>query len=281
MAIKSIPFQKITPTLFKNSFDNDGYVVVENVFDNKFIDDIIPELKAAIEKESKEFHGSKEHKDYGMLLACCVHGGKFLDVVEHKPYIEPFNWILGDTSIIWVYTSSAMAPNSGNYSSRIHVDRPYFTPNYIDAMGSLILLNDFTEENGATYILPKSHLKEDEPSEEYFYKNAERLIAPKGSVFYFNLRLWHAGGKNISNDWRYALGIGMIKPYLKQRIDLPSALEHVDISSLTSYGKQKLGFYSQPPKSIAQYYKNAELALIQKSEWDLDREREKFLANKK
>jgi ectoine hydroxylase-related dioxygenase (phytanoyl-CoA dioxygenase family) len=280
MVVNKIDIKQLTQESFTAAFQQDGYVVVENVFSEDFTKAIIPDLESAIQSESEKYH-SKDHKDYGMLLACSIYGGRFLDVIENRNYIEPFNWILGETCIVWVYTSSGMAPSSRNYASRIHVDRSYFTPGgYTDAMGSLILLNDFTLENGATYLLPKSHLKPDEPTEEYFYDNAVRLVAPRGSVFYFNLRLWHAGGKNTTNNWRHALGIGMIKPYLKQRIDLPRAMEGVDIHNLTHYGKQKLGYYAQPPSSVEQYYKNASLALLQQSEWDLDREKEKFQKGK-
>ena len=268
MALKTYDISEINRDKFLKSFHEEGYVVIENVFSESFVNDIQPQLKTAIEEESK-YHDTENHKDYGMLLACPIYGGKILEVPENRDYIEPFNWVLGDTCIMWVYTSSCMPPNKANHSSRIHVDRPYFNGDFIDSMGSLILLNDFSEENGATYLLPKSHLSPKDPNEDYFYQNAERLVAPKGSVFYFNLRLWHAGGQNKSTQWRNALGIGMIRPFLKQRIDLPRAMKDVDTSHISEYALQKMGFYAQPPTSIQEYYYNSKVNLEkQKSEWE-------------
>lgn len=267
MNINKNSIQSITKDSFLDEFKNNGFVVIEDVFTPQFSTELIPELQIAIKNESKTYH-SVNHNDYGMLRACPIYGGKFLEVLENKNYLQPFNWLLGDTCIIWVYTSSCLPPNSGNYASRIHVDRPHFIPNFNEGVGSLILLDDFTEENGATYFLPKSHLKADEPDDEYFYKHAIRLIAPKGSVFYFNLRMWHAGGVNTTQNWRNALGIGMIRPYYKQRIDLPRIMNSVDISELSDIAKQKLGYFCQPPVSLEEYYANEKIKNeMQPSEW--------------
>jgi len=253
---------------FLSAIDEQGYAVVENLLDKDFCEKAIPELETAIEKEAA-FHGTKEYKDYGTLLVCPIYGGSFLELPANEKLMEPFNWILGDTSIIYVYTSSSVPPQKTNYTARIHVDRPHFIPGYIEALGCLVLLNDFTEENGGTWILPGSHKTAEEPDKDYFYKNAIRLSAPAGSVFYFNLRLWHASGFNATNQWRHCLGIGMVRGYLKQRIDLPRALSQIDLSGVSDFGLQKLGFFAQPPSSLSEYYLPlAERKYRQRSEWE-------------
>jgi ectoine hydroxylase-related dioxygenase (phytanoyl-CoA dioxygenase family) len=253
--------------VFLKNFEKNGFVVVENVFSEEFLDSILPELEVAKQKEAKI--NKQFEKDFdGTLLACPVYGGKFLEVLENQNYIMPFNWLLGESCIIWVYTSSCIAPNSVNGTSRIHVDRPHFTFDFKEGVGSLILLDDFTEENGATWFLPGSHSMQNMPDNDFFYKNAKRLVAPKGSVFYFNLRLWHAGGENKTNTWRNSLGIGMIRPYIKQRIDLPRAMNPADIDKLSDALKQKLGFFAQPPTSLEEFHKNGLTQLkLQPSEW--------------
>ena len=245
-----------------------GFAVVKNVFDKVLLEKIEKELLVAIDKESS-FHEGKEHKDYGMLLACPVYGGSFLELLAHRNLWLPFNNILGSSCIVYVYTSSSMPPQSTNYSNRIHVDRPHYNPKLIESLGCLICVNDFTEENGATWVLPNSHNREDAPTSEMFYKEAIRLKASAGSVFYFNLRLWHAGGNNLTNTWRHALGIGMIRPYLKQRIDLPHAVPHSYTENMSDLVKQKLGYFAQPPKSLEEYYAPIEKRTYkEKSEWD-------------
>lgn len=263
----NIHHKELNKDIFFHHIKEYGYIVVEDVIEDKLITASKIDLVNGIEKESA-FHGSTSFKDYGMLLCCPIYGGSFIKLAEHKELMRPFDWILGDTSIIYVYTSSSLPPHQKNHASRIHVDRPHFIENYTEALGCIILLDDFTEENGATWVLSKSHLIEEQPPEEFFYQNATRIIAPKGSVLYFHLRLWHAGGENKTNYWRHSIGIGMVRSYLKQRIDIPRAMKGIDTSIISNYGLQKLGFHSQPPTSIEEYHLPIEKrSYQQKSEW--------------
>jgi ectoine hydroxylase-related dioxygenase (phytanoyl-CoA dioxygenase family) len=248
--------------------EDQGYVVVEKMVSDDFCKRMIEELKVAIDKEAA-FHGSTSYKDYGALLACPIYGGSFLELADDRALMEPFNWILGETCIIYVYTSSSVPPGQKNYTGRIHVDRPHFIPGYTESVGCLVLLDDFTEGNGATYVLPGSHKTIDTPDKSYFYKNAIRIAAPRGSVFYFNLRLWHAGGHNSTEDWRHCVGMGMVRAHLKQRIDLPRALEKTDLTGISNFGLQKLGFFAQPPCSLIEYYSSPKKRTYsQRSEWE-------------
>lgn len=270
MGIPRFDSEKFKAEDFLTAMQEQGFAVVENVLSKDFCNATVLELEKAIAAEAA-FHGTTQYKDYGMVPACPIYGGRFLQIAGNPDVMKPFELLLGDTCIIWVYTSSSMPPNAANYSARVHVDRPHFIPGYTEALGSLILLTDFTEQNGATWVLPGSHLKAETPAEDFFYKNAVRITAPAGSVFYFHLRLWHAGGKNTTAQWRHSLGIGMVRPQLKQRIDLPRALEHykTNLTGVSTRGLQKLGFYSQPPVTMEQFYAPPDKRTYsQRSEWD-------------
>ncbi len=259
--------KKTNKETFLSEIDGQGYFISEKIFGEDFIARIKSELRVAIEKEA-EFHSSRDYKDYGMLLACPMYGGAFLELLDNPKFIEPFNWALGETCIIYVYPSSSMPPHGTNYSKRIHVDRPMLIPGYLESLACLIALDDFTEENGATYFLPGSHKDTQQPDEKYFYQNAKRLVVEKGTVFYFNPRLWHSGGDNNSAQWRHSVGMAMIRPYLKQRIDLPRAMKGIDLTNVSENVLQKLGYYAQPPASLEEYYAPpSQRPYRQKSEW--------------
>lgn len=238
---------------FVKNIQTQGYEIVEGVLDKAFTERCKRELDAAIVSDAEKY-GEAGRRDYGMVLLCSLHGGTFLEALANPRLMEPFNAVLGEGCIIYAYTSSSMPPSSGNYSVRIHVDCPRIIPNYVTNMGATILLDDFTEENGATWFLPGSQTRADAPSEDEFYRNSKRLIAKAGSVLYFNARLWHAGGQNKTNVWRHALTINMGRSYMKQRIDIPRAMSSMDCSKLPQSVLQKLGFLSQPPTSLEEYY---------------------------
>jgi ectoine hydroxylase-related dioxygenase (phytanoyl-CoA dioxygenase family) len=238
---------------FVREFHAAGSVIVPGVLDANFVAAARRELELALEEEVR-YHGTRDYKDFGMVLLCALYGGAFWRLFDNSALVEPFNAILGVGCTVYAYTSSSMPPHSVNYSGRIHVDCPRIIPGYVTNVGATILLDDFTEENGATWYLPNSHTLVEAPADDLFYRDAHRVLAPAGSVWFFNARTWHAGGANTSNRWRHALTINMARPWMKQRIDIPRAMGHLDLDALSPVARQKLGFDAQVPASYDEYF---------------------------
>ena len=243
----------MTTEEIRRGIASDGYVILPDILDPAFIERARRELEQAIAIDTGRY-GPRAERDYGMVMLCALHGGSFLDLLDNDRLVVPFSAVLGDEWIVYAYTSSSMPPGGGNYSVRIHVDSPRIIPGYVTNMGATILLDDFTEENGATWFLPGSQEQAETPSEERFYGNGQRVIARAGSVFFFNARLWHAGAINATSSWRHALTINACRPYMKQRIDIPRAMNGMDLAGVSDRVKQKLGFFAQPPASLEEYY---------------------------
>ena len=75
---------------------------------------------------------------------------------------------------------------------------------------SLWLLNDFTPENGATRVVPGTHLLTGkmpravgDPNSNH--PNQVLIVAPAGAVLIFNGHLWHSGTRNRSSHSRRVL----------------------------------------------------------------------------
>jgi ectoine hydroxylase-related dioxygenase (phytanoyl-CoA dioxygenase family) len=122
------------------------------------------------------------------------------------------------------------------------------------ALQALICLDPFTFKNGATYLLPASHHIKDRPSDDYFYKNAHRVIANPGDVVFFDSLIWHAGGKNKTNLPRRGITIVYTRSYMKQQIDLTKALSVDFIKSMPELGKKLIGMNVRVPTSIDEFY---------------------------
>ena len=237
----------------KRSIHENGYLILEKVIPSDLIIKLKSDLETSLVKE-KLYHEGKDYRDQNMVLLCSLYGNSFISLVENEALLNPFESVLGEGCIIYAYTSSSMPPNGKNFSARIHVDSPRLIPGYVTNMGATILLDDFTEENGATWFLPKSHNQLEQPSLETFNRQALRVIAPAGSVFFFNARLWHSGGENSTTNWRHAVTINMCRPWMKQRIDIPRAMQNIDTSKYSKRSLQKLGFLAQVPASYDEYY---------------------------
>lgn len=252
------PFTQEQLTSFADQVRDQGYVIIPDVLSPEFIHQAKIALEKAIHTEI-EYHKTMNYNDFGMVLLCSLYDKIFIELFDNPKLVSVFNAVLGQGCIVYAYTSSSMPPNKTNYSRRIHVDSPRIIPNYITNMGATILLDDFTEENGATYFLPYSQERANAPTEEEFYSKGKRLIAKAGTVWFFNARVWHAGGDNLTQNWRHALTINMCRPWMKQRIDIPRAMSHIDMSNVSEQAKQKLGFFAQVPANYEEYYAPPEL----------------------
>lgn len=123
----------------------------------------------AIEEEAR-YHKTTDYYYYGSLLLTPKYGGDFLIIFEYPEFYNPFEEVLGEECIVYAYTSSSIPPKSSIYTKRIHVDSPRIIKGFHTSLVGMILLCDFTKENGAPYILPNSREMTEPPSEEYFYK---------------------------------------------------------------------------------------------------------------
>ena len=78
------------------------------------------------------------------------------------------------------------------------------------------MLDDFSEENGATRIVPGSHLKGRQP--DHARDGDLPTIAatgPAGSAMVFDGRLWHGTGANTGNSRRMGLLTTFCGPQLR------------------------------------------------------------------
>jgi ectoine hydroxylase-related dioxygenase (phytanoyl-CoA dioxygenase family) len=215
----------------------------------------------------KNIINKPDYVDDGFLLCAPYYADKYpeiLDVFNNEKYLSFVENILEKWFILYLYSNNCVPPNNGKTKAvRIHVDTPRTIPNYNYAVGSLILLDDFNEVNGATWLLPASQNQKEKPDEDFFYKNAERLIAPKGSVLFFNPSVWHSAGINNSDNWRSCLILAFCKAWMKQRVDIPRFIKHIDANKISPKVQQILGFNAQPPASFDEFYNKEEQTYTQ------------------
>jgi ectoine hydroxylase-related dioxygenase (phytanoyl-CoA dioxygenase family) len=239
------------------ALDTEGYVIVPQLLSAETVRQLRSDLEKAIEREDA-YHGGTDHPDQGMVLVCCTHARSFVDLLANDELMRPITHVLGEGCILYAYTSSSLPPGRSNYSQRIHVDCPRLIPGYATNAGAMILLDDFTLANGATWVLPGSHRQREAPSEEYFFANAKRVVAVAGSVCYLDPRIWHAGGKNETDRWRHSITFNMCRPYMKQRLDIPKMMRGQDLEGVSEKALQKMGFFAQVPESLDEYYQPPE-----------------------
>lgn len=96
-----------------------------------------------------------------------------------------------------------------NQNSAARIPAPY--PDVLLHLVTFWMLTDFTEDNGATIIVPRSHRKTSHPLEndpidpKRAYPGEKRLLGSAGTVAVCDARLWHAVGPNRTLKERVAV----------------------------------------------------------------------------
>jgi ectoine hydroxylase-related dioxygenase (phytanoyl-CoA dioxygenase family) len=140
------------------------------------------------------------------------------------------------------------------YASRVHRDVRTYTSDIKLLLNILIVIDDFTEENGATYLLSGSHLKEEKPSDEHFFENAERCLAKKGDIIVWDANVWHAAGQNQTDKKRRALSLIYSKPFMKQQFDYCRHIGYDKVATYEEGLQQVLGYKSRTPTTLSEWY---------------------------
>lgn len=122
---------------------------------------------------------------------------------------------------------------------------------------ALVMLDNFTIENGATEVLLGSHTVEEFPPDSFVAENRKQVTGRRGSVILYDGDVWHKVGENRSADFRVALTLVFTRPYFKQQLDYPRYLDPQYAESLSPRMRQLFGFNARTPSSMEEWYQPA------------------------
>ena len=193
-------------------------------------------------------------------------GGSFLDLLERNPCANVLREFFGGPYILNTFGGVLNLPDNLSYIGNVHRDLRTFSGELPLMAQLLVMLDDFTEENGATYLLDGSHKIAAQPLDEEFYARASRAVGPAGSVVVFNSNLWHAAGVNRAKTARRALTLAFTRPFVKQQLDYPRALGEARASAFSPGLRQVLGYNARVPTTLDEWYQPSEKRLYQRDQ---------------
>lgn len=230
-----------------------GFTIVEKIVKPDEVCRLRDHLGEAISNDLDGRRGHTSGAAY-MVMNLMTKGDPFVELLENAILHEYFDALLGDTCVLYAYTSSSMPPGGTNYSNRIHVDCPRLVPGYVTNVGVTLAIDDFTDENGATFLLPESFGLDEQPSKDDFERRAERAYPKAGDAIVFNARTWHRGGDNLTSSWRHAVTMNVCRSYMRQQFDFPRLVDPAIVAQLGDRGRRFLGFNVRMPVSLDEYH---------------------------
>jgi len=232
----------------------DGYFVKEKLLSDDLCLEISNELDKLWEHQVNLYGKDllKKIGDWGQIRGMMEYSKVLQDFIINKDIHYWVDQIVGETSILHLQNGIVLHPSIGHNQAKYHKD---FAKDFLSSktlsLNTFVAIDDFTIENGGTYVVPGTHNFIEKPSEEYIEANKVQITCPKGTVIFFDSTLWHAGGQNNSKDIRRAVNMQWTKPFIKQQLDYPVIMDG-KIFKESKLG-QKLGMWTIPPKSVSEY----------------------------
>ena len=209
----------------QRQLDEQGYLILEGMIDKDWCEN----LRAAFDRIHAS-EGSEAGKEVAQVegvrrLADLVNKDACFDAVYLQPKLlaavhhvlqRPFK----------LHSLNGHDPLQGSGLQNLHADtgEPCSPGGPYHVVNSMWMLDDFTAENGATRLVPGSHLKAGRIRDYVEDQSADHpeqihLLGKAGSVAVFNGSVWHSSYINRSGATRRTLHCAFIAREHKQQTD--------------------------------------------------------------
>lgn len=245
---------------YVESMRDRGWVVLEHAIDATLVKRMLEDLDRAWDTCREVMTRNGIIADAELTVHHLIgQGPSFLDFIDEMeplmPYLEHY---FQGRFILNSFGGAINTRGRTSYAQRVHRDIRSFSGDMPLLLNTLVMLDDFTPDNGATYMLTGSHKAGDKPNDDYFYKTAERALGPSGSILIFNSNLWHSGGDNKTDRPRRSVTPMFCKPFMKQQFDYPRAVGYDQVDQLLPHTRQVLGYNARVPATLDEWYQPRE-----------------------
>lgn len=237
-----------------------GYCVLSGVVDSCYTAEAHKRLYQVKEKIIDDVGKEKLDRagEMGVFRLIMKYDPYFLCFLEIPEILSIIDNTVSETAILHLQNGFINTPSTADVSNifqyRFHRDFPRLMNGFLASINIFVAVTDFTQENGATLVIPGSHQKNFTPTETYQEKGAISVVCPKGSLIIFDSTLWHAAGKNTSEKDRLGINLQFTRSYIKQQIDYVRALGSSIVAELKPRTQQLLGYYTRVVTSLDEYY---------------------------
>lgn len=245
-------------------FDRDGYIQFERVLSEQFLAEIRAGLAPYIDADihgRNEFEGLETNRIYALL----AKGEVFADLAAHPLALAFAEADLGADCLLSACLAINLHP--GETPQPWHFDDShYLWPRPRPSLGvsAFWAIDDTTAENGATEILPGSHLWPDDvidgsvghgdfmrgkarETDAGARADIKKIIMPAGSLMLTKGTLWHRGGANKSDAARLIITPQYCPGWTRQLENMAIAVPPEIARGLPKRARELIGYSIHGP----------------------------------
>jgi ectoine hydroxylase-related dioxygenase (phytanoyl-CoA dioxygenase family) len=198
--------------------DRYGYTIIRDGFDHG----LAAALSAAVDllerglnvvPGTNDFEGRHTTRVYNLL----AHDRVYEQIPVHPLVLPLMHHLLGEGCLVSSLSSITIGP--GETAQPIHADDqviPIAKPHAAATANSMWAITDFTEANGATRIIPGTHLLDHSPVYGRHYGSTCGEMTA-GSILVWHGSLWHGGGANTTAARRRGIAMNYCAGWVRQQ----------------------------------------------------------------
>ena len=195
----------------------DGYAIVDDLAPTELMDRITEEMNPYIERS---LHGDdnfvgKLTKRTGMMIA---RSPAARELIMNPLAIGTAGQFLAHATTYQLHLTQVISVFPGSKAQPLHRDQVAwdffpFPKNYEVQCNLLWAMTDYTEDMGATRVVPGSHLEDDR---EYTIEESIPAEMRRGSALFYTGKVYHGAGENKSDRVRQAINITYAVGWVRQ-----------------------------------------------------------------
>jgi len=229
------------------ALQRDGYVILERAIDRAAIEELVATLapfEANRPMGRNAFEGQRSWRVYSLA----AKGEPFLRLAEHPDVLALIDRVLLPNYLLSTAQSIRLHP--GETAQAWHADDGFYLsprpPARTLGISVIWAIEDFIAENGATEVIPGSHLWGTEHPDTRAHDTVAAVM-PAGSAIVFAAALWHRGGSNRSAGTRLAISPQYCQPYLRPQESQLLIVPPEAARACTERMRAMLGYSIHPP----------------------------------
>ena len=222
----------------RDCLDRNGYVNLGPLIDEDSLEKMRNRYDEAIQREGASPQNA-EKEGIGRVADTVVkpmnRDGLLDPIFMHPRQLAAVRHVLGVHCKYIGSNYHCALPGYGHQG--IHADFVWGVKGEPQVVNAVWLIDEFTEDNGATRIVPGTHLSGIHPSGDLVNGEPRDLNAPvegeikvtgpAGSCFVYNAHLWHGGTQNCTNKLRRAQHAFFSRSCRPSSTDVPAVIDKV------------------------------------------------------